>query len=121
MELLFLLLLLLIMYVLLIRPQQGRMKQQRALIASLQAGDEVLTAGGIVGTINVLGDDELRLEVSPGVELRILRGAVNRRLRAAGEPVARPPDEAPGPGVGGGAGDGSDVGEGGGDDGDGER
>jgi preprotein translocase subunit YajC len=80
MEFLPFLLLLAFMWLLLIRPQQARVRKQRELVASIQVGDEVLTAGGIVGTVRVLGDEELRLETSPGVELRLARGAVTRRL-----------------------------------------
>jgi preprotein translocase subunit YajC len=80
MDLIILPLLLLIMYLLLIRPQQQRVKRQRQLVADLHVGDEVVTAGGIVGTIRVLDDTELRLEAGPGVEVRVLRGAISRKL-----------------------------------------
>lgn len=69
-----------LMWFLLIRPQQARLRQQRELISSIEVGDVVLTAGGMIGTVRVLTDDELRLEVSPGVELRVVRAAVTRRL-----------------------------------------
>ena len=71
-----------LMWFVLIRPQQARLRKQRDLIASVQVGDVVLTAGGIIGTVRVLTDDELRLEVSPGVELRVVRAAISRRLNA---------------------------------------
>ncbi|MDP9019677.1 MAG: preprotein translocase subunit YajC [Actinomycetota bacterium] len=80
MELVPFLLLFALMWLLLIRPQQARVRKQRELVASIQVGDEVLTAGGIVGIVRVLGDEELRLETSPGVELRVIRAAVTRRL-----------------------------------------
>lgn len=79
-ELLPFVLLLGLMWFLLIRPQQARMRKQRELISSIAVGDEVLTAGGVIGTVRVLTDDELRLEVSPGIELRLARAAVSRRL-----------------------------------------
>jgi preprotein translocase subunit YajC len=63
-----------------IRPQQQRLKAQRALISSVAAGDEVMTAGGLIGTVTVLGDDEVRLEVGPGVEIRLARAAITKRL-----------------------------------------
>ena len=63
-----------------IRPQQQRLKAQRALIASVEAGDEVMTAGGMIGTVKVVIDDEMRLEIAPGVEIRVARAAVTRRL-----------------------------------------
>lgn len=92
MEIIPFLLLFALMWLLLIRPQQARVRKQRELVASIEVGDEVLTLGGIVGTVRVLGDEELRLEVSPGVELRLLRGAVSRRLEPdAGAAADEPP------------------------------
>lgn len=69
-----------LMWVLLIRPQQRRVRQHQAVVSSLAPGDEVVTAGGIHGTIVTVDGDTLRLEVAPGVVLRVLRGAVNQRL-----------------------------------------
>lgn len=68
------------MYLLLVRPQQRRLKAQRALIASVAVGDEVVTTGGIIGTIRVLTDDRVALEIAPGVELQVLRAAISRTL-----------------------------------------
>ena len=68
------------MYLLLVRPQQRRLKAQRALIASVAVGDQVVTAGGIIGTIRILEDDRVALEVAPGVELRVLRAAISRTI-----------------------------------------
>lgn len=69
-----------LMWVLLVRPQQQRVRRQRELIASLEVGDEVVTAGGMVGRIVALEGDEVRLEVAPGVTLRVVRLAVNSRV-----------------------------------------
>lgn len=71
-----------LMWFMLIRPQQSRLRKQRELISSIKVGDVVLTAGGMIGTVRVLTDDELRLEVSPGVELRVVRAAISRRMTA---------------------------------------
>ena len=79
-QLLFPLIFLGLMWVMLVRPQQQRVRRQRELVNSLAVGDEVVTAGGVVGRIEALGDDELRLEVAPGVTLRVLRLAVNARV-----------------------------------------
>jgi preprotein translocase subunit YajC len=100
MELLPFLLLFALMWLLLIRPQQARVRKQRELVASIQVGDEVLTAGGIVGTVRVLGDQELRLETSPGVELRLVRAAVTRRLGPDADTGADDPPDADEPGPG---------------------
>ena len=68
------------MWVLLILPQQRRMKQHQAVVASLRAGDEVVTAGGVYGTITSVDEDTLAVEVAPGVVLRVLRNAVSQRV-----------------------------------------
>jgi preprotein translocase subunit YajC len=72
--------LVLAMWFLVLRPQQARLRAQRDLVASLSAGDRVVTAGGIVGTLSEVGDSEVTLVTGPGVELQVLRGAVSRRL-----------------------------------------
>jgi len=69
-----------LMWVLLILPQQRKMRQHEAVVASLQAGDEVVTAGGVYGTITSVDEDTLAVEVAPGVVLRVLRSAVSQRL-----------------------------------------
>ncbi len=69
-----------LMWVLLILPQQRRMKQHQAIVASLQPGDEVVTAGGVYGTITSVDEDTLAVEVAPGVVLRVLRNAVSQRI-----------------------------------------
>jgi preprotein translocase subunit YajC len=78
------------MYLLLVRPQQKRLRAQRALIASIAVGDEVVTAGGIIGTVRVLTDDRIFLEVADGVELKVLRGAISRTLDPATKAVLEP-------------------------------
>lgn len=79
-SLLFLLILFGLMWWFTIRPQQQRVRAQRALVASLSVGDEVMTAGGLVGRITRMVDNELRLEVGPGVEVRVLRSSVTARV-----------------------------------------
>ena len=68
------------MWVLLILPQQRRMRQHQAVVASLRAGDEVVTAGGVYGTITSVDEETLAVEVAPGVVLRVLRSAVSQRI-----------------------------------------
>jgi preprotein translocase subunit YajC len=74
---------------LVLRPQQARLRAQRDLVSSLEAGERVVTAGGIIGTLTVVGDTEVTLVTRPGIELQVLRGAVSRRL----DPPAPPVDE----------------------------
>lgn len=69
-----------VMWMLFIRPQQKRVRAQQDMLAALQPGDEVVTAGGLIGTIRTLDDSHMQLEVAPGIELRLVRGAVSRRL-----------------------------------------
>lgn len=78
------------MWIFTIRPQQQRLKNQRALVLSLQAGDEVVTVGGLIGTIRVVQDREITLDVGNGIEVRVARSAVSARL-------APEPPELPGP------------------------
>ena len=80
MELLFPLVLLGLMWLLLVRPQKERVRRQRELVASLEVGDRVVTAGGLVGTIVGLTEREARVEVAPGTVLTVLRPAVTDRL-----------------------------------------
>ena len=56
------------------------MRAQQQMLASLRPGDEVVTAGGLIGTIRALDDTQIRVEVAAGVELRLVRNAVSRRL-----------------------------------------
>ena len=65
-------------YFLIIRPGKKRQQQQQQMIAALQPGAEVMTSAGIFGTIAVVTAEEISLEVSPGVYMRILPAAVSR-------------------------------------------
>ena len=69
-----------VFYFLLIRPQQKKAKETRAMLAALQKGDEVVTAGGIVGRISKLGEQYMTLEIANGVEMNVQRGAVAQLL-----------------------------------------
>ncbi len=79
MALVFPLLLIGAVYFLMLRPQQQRVARQRALVSSIEVGDEVVTAGGIIGRVRSLDDERISLEVAPGVELTLLRGAIAQR------------------------------------------
>ena len=65
-----------LLYFLMIRPQMKRAKEQKAMIEALQKGDEVVTAGGIVGRITKLGEQYVSVEVAPNTELVVQRSAV---------------------------------------------
>ena len=65
-----------LLYFLMIRPQMKRAKEQKAMIEALQKGDEVVTAGGIVGKITKLGEQYVTVEVAPNTEVVMQRSAV---------------------------------------------
>jgi preprotein translocase subunit YajC len=65
-----------LLYFLMIRPQMKRAKEQKAMIESLQKGDEVVTAGGIVGKITKLTDQYATVEIAPNTEIVVQRSAV---------------------------------------------
>ncbi len=69
-----------IFYFLLIRPQQRRMRQQRALVESLDVGDEILTIGGLFATIRSVDDDSVEAEIAPGTTVRLVKSAVARKI-----------------------------------------
>jgi preprotein translocase subunit YajC len=68
-------------YFLIIRPQQKRTKEAKELQESLQEGSRVMMSGGIFGTIRHMGDKQVVVEVSPGVELTFVRQAIIRPLK----------------------------------------
>lgn len=82
-----LILIFVIMYFLMIRPQQKRMKEHRAMVEALKKGDEVVTQGGLVGKVTAVRDNELEVEIAQGVKVRVIRstvtGLVNRTQPAA--------------------------------------
>ena len=65
-----------LMYFLMIRPQMKRQKEHRGMLDKLARGDEVITSGGIAGTVIELGDNFVTVEVATGVQLRVQRGAI---------------------------------------------
>ena len=65
-----------LLYFLMIRPQMKRAKEQKAMIEALQKGDEVITAGGMVGKITKLTDQYVTVEVAPNTEIVLQRSAV---------------------------------------------
>ena len=69
-----------IFYFLLWRPQSKRRKEHQQLMSSLSNGDEVVTAGGIVGRITKVEDDFIKVQVASNVEMRIQKSAVGATL-----------------------------------------
>ncbi len=80
-----------IMYFLILRPQQQRAKQQRLMIQGAKRGDVVVTAGGLIGKITkAIDDNEVEVEISPNVRVRLARSGI-ADVRAKGEPVKDAP------------------------------
>jgi preprotein translocase subunit YajC len=71
-----------VFYFLLLRPNRTRQRQQQTLLESLKVGDEVMTAGGIFGTLKAIDeeDDTVTVEIAPGTEVRMLRRGIAQRL-----------------------------------------
>ena len=69
-----------ILYFLMIRPQMKRTKELKQMIDGLQKGDEVVTAGGVVGRIAKMGEAYLTLEIAPGTEISVQRASVQTLL-----------------------------------------
>ena len=65
-----------VLYFVMIRPQMKRQKEHRAMIDALAKGDEVATAGGLLGKVTKLGDSHLGVEIAAGVEVQLQRSAV---------------------------------------------
>jgi preprotein translocase subunit YajC len=65
-----------VLYFVMIRPQMKKQKEHRAMIDALAKGDEVATAGGLLGTVSKMGENYLGLEVASGVEVQVQRSAV---------------------------------------------
>ena len=76
MSMLPLVLMFVVLYFVMIRPQMKKQKEHRSMIDALAKGDEVVTAGGVLGKVAKMGDSYLSLEVSSGVEVQIQRSAV---------------------------------------------
>jgi preprotein translocase subunit YajC len=79
--------LVLLTWLLFIRPRRAAVVRQRAVIGALSSGDQVVTVGGIYGTIVALDGDEVRLEVAPEVVVRVARRAVAGRVGVPPAPV----------------------------------
>jgi preprotein translocase subunit YajC len=82
MSLMPLLLIFVVFYFLLIRPQQQKAKQHRSMIDNLKRGDQIVTAGGVIGKITRVeqGDSALTVEIAPNVQVKVVRQTVADQL-----------------------------------------
>jgi preprotein translocase subunit YajC len=93
---LFILLALGAMWLIVIRPQRRKQKLQKSMQTELAIGDEIVTAGGVYGTVTQIDDDEVRVEIAPNVEVRLARRAIAAHLTErepeAADATAEPAD-----------------------------
>ena len=77
-----LILIFVIFYFFLIRPQQKRVKEHKAMVASLKRADEIITSGGIIGTIDrVMEDDRIEVIIGENVKVQIIRSTITSLLK----------------------------------------
>ena len=76
MSMLPLVLMFVVLYFVMIRPQMKKQKEHKAMVEALAKGDEVITAGGLLGKVSKLGDNFIGVEVANGVEVQLQRSAV---------------------------------------------
>ena len=76
-----------IFYILMIRPQQRRVKEHQAAINAVKKGDEVITGGGIRGRVTKVSDDEAEVEIAQGVKIRVIKSTISNVLSHTGKPA----------------------------------
>src|SRR6476659_37019 len=76
-----------IFYLLMIRPQQRRVKEHQAAIAAVKKGDEVVTGGGIRGRVTKVTDDEAEVEIAQGVKVRVVKSTISQVLSGNNRPA----------------------------------
>jgi preprotein translocase subunit YajC len=69
-----------LLYFLMIRPQMKRAKEHKQMVEALQKGDEVITAGGVLGRITKIGDAYIGVEIAPNTEISVQRASVQTLL-----------------------------------------
>src|SRR6478672_2872952 len=81
------LLIFVIFYVLMIRPQQRRVKEHQRAIAAVKKGDEVITGGGIRGRVTKVSDDEAEVEIAQGVKVKVVKSTITHVLSPNKKPA----------------------------------
>ena len=77
-----LILIFVIFYFFLIRPQQKKVREHKTMTQNLKRGDEVITSGGIIGTVDrVLEDDRIELNISDGVKVQVIKNTIQSHLK----------------------------------------
>lgn len=67
-------------YFFMVRPNKKARQEHQRMVESIEPGDEVMTSSGIFGTVRSVGDDELKLEIGPGTEVRIIKRAIASKV-----------------------------------------
>jgi preprotein translocase subunit YajC len=75
-----------IMYFLMIRPQQKKVKDHKAMVDALRRGDQVVTSGGLIGKVTKVADAEVEVELAPNVKVRVVRSTISQVVSKT-EPV----------------------------------
>ena len=73
-------------WVLIVMPQRRRRAIQQQILLQLEPGDEVMTAGGLFGTVRGVGDHHVDLEIAPGTKVRLAKSAITARSEHEQEP-----------------------------------
>ena len=81
-------------WVLIVMPQRRRRATQQQILMQLEPGDEVMTVGGLFGTVRGVGDHHVELEIAPGTQVRLAKSAITARTDA--EPEEEPSDSTDG-------------------------
>ena len=81
-----LVLIFIVFYFLMIRPQQRARQQHQQTLTALKRGDIIVTAGGLIGKVRAVADDEVRVELAPNVEVRVVRQTISE-VRSKTEPA----------------------------------
>ena len=76
-----------VFWLLLIRPQQRRMRELNAMQQALEPGNEVMLTSGIFGTVSEIGDERISVIIADGVTIEVARGAVGQRVPVGGHPT----------------------------------
>ena len=76
-----------IFYILMIRPQQRRVKEHQTAIAAVKKGDDVITGGGIRGRVTKVSDEEAEVEIAQGVKVRVVKSTISQVLSPTAKPA----------------------------------
>jgi preprotein translocase subunit YajC len=80
-------LLMILFYFMILRPQQKRAKDHRAMIMAVKRGDTVVMSSGMIGKVTKVEEDEVQVEISPGVNVKVVKSTLSD-VRTRGEPAA---------------------------------